>query len=114
MENTDPQVIKDEMTHQVGVFGYTPLHEAVASGKAEVLKYLLEQVGSLDVNCRANSGYTPLHLAVSSGNKRCVQLLLDHGADMSCTDEYGKTAKVMAEMIGRNFSIVKLLCSEGE
>ena len=101
------------MTYQAGVFGFTPLHEAVTSGKAEVLKYLLEHVGSPDVNCRANSGYTPLHLAVSSGNRRCVQLLLDHGANMSCTDEYGKTAKVTAE-IGRNSSIVKLLRSEGE
>lgn len=96
-----------------GVFGYTPLHEAVASGKPEVLQYLLKSTGNSNVNCPANSGITPLHLAVSNGHGRCVQELLAHGADISCADDYGNTPKQAAELRSKH-DIVKILQKEGE
>ena len=113
VEDIDPQVLGEKLANRKGVFGYTPLHEAVASGKPEVLKYLLDRTGNANVNCRANSGYTPLHLAASSGHGKCVRELLGHGADISCVDEYGKTPKQTAELSSKS-SIVKLLRSEGE
>ena len=96
-----------------GIFGYTPLHEAAASGKHEVLKYLLNKTSKTDVNYRANSGYTPLHLAAISGHDKCVRELLIHGADVSCVDEYGKTPSQAAELASKG-KIVNLLRSEGE
>ena len=106
----DQKSIEDKLANRKGVFGYTPLHESVASGHSEVLNFLLGRAG--DVNCRANSGYTPLHLAASSGHAGCVKVLLKHNADITATDEYGKTPKQTAELSSKN-SIVKLLRSEG-
>ncbi|MCG8624192.1 MAG: ankyrin repeat domain-containing protein, partial [Proteobacteria bacterium] len=109
----DVLCLSEMLANRKGVFGYTPLHEAVASGKPEVLRYLLDLTGNANVNCRAHSGYTPLHLAASSGHGKCVQELLTHGADISCVDEYGKTPKQTA-LLGSKHSIAKLLLSEGE
>ena len=106
----DQKSFDDMLANRKGVFGYTPLHESVASGHSEVLNFLLGRGG--DVNCRTKSGYTPLHLAASSGHMGCVKVLLKHNADITVTDEYGKTPKQPAELSSKN-SIVKLLRSEG-
>ncbi len=112
VEKLNDKALADKLANRKGVFGYTPLHEAVASGKAEVLDYLLEKTKNAHVNCRANSGYTPLHLAASSGHGDCVKKLLEHSADISIMDEYGKTPKQTAELSSKA-SIVRLLRSEG-
>ena len=109
-ENIGQKLLDEKLNNRKGVFGYTPLHEAVASGHSKVLSFLLGEGG--DVNCRANSGYTPLHLAASSGHADCVRVLLRKKADISMTDEYGKTPKQTAELSSKN-SIVRLLRSEG-
>ena len=113
VEKLDEKTLGERLANRKGVFGYTPLHEAVASGKADVLDYLLEKTNNTHVNCRANSGYTPLHLAASSGHGACVRKLLEHGADISITDEYGRTPKQTAELSSKA-SIVQLFRSEGE
>ena len=113
VEKLDDKALAEKLANRKGVFGYTPLHEAVASGRADVLDYLLEKTKNTHVNCRANSGYTPLHLAASSGHVECVKKLLEHSADISITDEYGKTPKQTAELSSKA-SIVRLLRSEGE
>ena len=110
VESLDTKTLEEKLANRKGVFGYTPLHEAVASGHAKVLDFLLKKAG--DVNCRANSGYTPLHLAASSGHAECVRVLLNNKADISMVDEYGKTPKQTAELSSKN-SIVRLLRSEG-
>ena len=112
VEKLDDKSLAEKLANRKGVFGYTPLHEAVASGKADVLDYLLKRTKDAHVNCRANSGYTPLHLAASSGHGLCVKKLLEHSADISITDEYGKTPKQTAELSSKA-SIVRLLRSEG-
>ena len=109
VEKLDEKTLGEKLANRKGALGYTPLHEAVARGKADVLDYLLEKTNT-HVNCRANSGYTPLHLAARSGHGACVRKLLEHRADISITDEYGKTPKQMA----KKASIVRLLRSEGE
>ena len=109
----DAKALEDRLANRKGTFGYTPLHEAVASGHHKVLDFLLGKAGDGHVNCRANSGYTPLHLAASSGHAECVRVLLKHNADISVTDEYGKTPKQTAEL-GSKISIVRILHSAGE
>ena len=109
----DKMMLDDRLANRKGVFGYTPLHEAVASGHHDALDYLLEKAGDSHVNCRANSGYTPLHLAASSGHSDCVRALLKHNADISVTDEYGKTPKQTAELSSKN-AIVRILRGAGE
>ena len=96
-----------------GIFSYTPLHEAVASGKPEVLNFLLDKTGNANVNCQTISGYTPLHLAASNGHVGCTKALLEHGADISRLDEYRKTPKQTAELCSKG-NIVRILRSEGE
>ena len=113
VEDMGPHVLGERLADRKGKFGYTPLHEAVASGKPEVIKFLLERTGNANVNCLASSGYTPLHLAASSGHMKCVRELLKHGADISCVDEYGKTPRQTAELSSKS-SMVKLLRSEGK
>ena len=110
---TDAKALEYRLENRKGFFGYTPLHEAVASGHHKVLDFLLGKAGDGHVNCRANSGYTPLHLAASSGHAECVRVLLMHNADISVTDEYGKTPKRTAELSSKN-SIVRILRSAGE
>lgn len=109
----DRMTLDDRLANRKGVFGYTPLHEAVASGHHDVLDTLLRKAGDSHVNCRANSGYTPLHLAASSGHGECVRVLLKHNADISVTDEYGKTPKQTAELSSKN-GIVRILRGAGE
>ena len=105
--------LEDRLANRKGVFGYTPLHEAVASGHYRVLDYLLVRAGDSHVNCRANSGYTPMHLAASSGHVDCVRVLLKHNADIAVMDEYGKTPKQTAELSSK-MPIVRVLRGAGE
>ena len=113
VEKLDEDALAEKLASRKGVFGYTPLHEAVASGKAEVFDYVLKRAGNAHVNCRANGGCTPLHLAASCGHRDCVNILLEHGADTAMIDEHGKTPKQTAELSSKR-SIVRLLQSEGK
>ncbi len=103
--------LKDHLNNRRGVFGYTPLHEAVSGNKPKVISYLCEK--GANVNSKAGSGYTPLHLAASAGHIDCVNILLECGADIRSTDDYGKTPKQTAGLSGKTSNIVKLLRSEG-
>ena len=114
IEKLGEDELAEKLSIRKGVFGYTPLHEAVASGKAYVLDYVLCRTENAHVNCRANRGhYTPLHLAAKNGHRDCVKTLLEHGADIAVIDKDGKTPKERAELSSKR-SIVQLLQSEGE
>ena len=112
VQNTDPQALSIKLATQKGVFGYTVLHEAVASKNTEILDYLLEQTEAASVNSAAKSGYTPLHMAASSGLVDSVRVLLKHNADVNCTDEYGRTPRSAARLSSKR-DTEKLLFSEG-
>ena len=110
VRHMDNNTLNKKLANRKGVFGFTPLHEAVAGGHHKVLDFLLKKGG--DVNCQANCGYTPLHLSASSGHVECVRVLLSHKADITIMDEYHKTPKQTAELSSKT-SIVHLLRSEG-
>jgi len=52
---TDHQELEAKLVSRRGVYGYTPLHEAVSNGHYKMLDMLVEH--GADVNCRANSKY---------------------------------------------------------
>ena len=113
VEKLSEEELTEKLATQKGMFhGYTPLHEAVASGNRAVLEFLLKKTNA-NVDCRAKRSYTPLHLAASMGHEECVKVLLNHGADVSLTDDYGKTPKQTAELSSKG-RIARLLRSEGE
>jgi ankyrin repeat protein len=57
---------------QQGINGYTPLHSAIQSGNAEVIRLLL--AAGADINLRDGNGRTPLDLALAK-NPMIAELL---------------------------------------
>lgn len=62
--------------------GDLPLHEAVASGRRELVKWLLDGRPS-QVNATNHEGRTPLHIAAATDNADLCRLLLDRGAEIN-------------------------------
>ena len=112
VEQLNEGELTESLTSLKGIFGYTPLHEAVAGGHHKLVDFLIKKTNGAHLNCRANRGYTPLHLAAKNGHKECVKVLLNHGADISLMDEYGKTPRQTTERSSKG--IARLLRSEGE
>lgn len=56
------------------------MHEAVASGRRELVKWLLDGRPS-QVNATNHEGRTPLHIAAATDNADLCRLLLDRGAE---------------------------------
>jgi ankyrin repeat protein len=70
--------------------GETPLLQAVAHGKIEIVSFLLEN--GADANFRSGfESQTPLECAIARGYEGCVKILLDKGADVNLRDEKGRT-----------------------
>ena len=71
--------------------GRTALHLA----SSEAVSLLLLQHGA-DVSAKATGvyrGMTPLHMAASVGNTEVVRVLIEHRANVSAEDDYGRTAE---------------------
>ncbi len=67
----------------------TLLHEAVGSGRKELVQCLLDK--GADVNAKEQRGWTPLHMAVDAGAWNIVELLLAKGAAVNAEDSQGAT-----------------------
>jgi ankyrin repeat protein len=72
----------------------TPLNAAVAAGRLEIARRLLEK--GADANAHQHGGITPLHQAAAAGNAEMVRLLLAHRADPSAISEDNRTPLGMA------------------
>lgn len=55
---------------------YTPLHAAVAAGKTECMRVLIE--AGADCEAKNVYGNTPLHIACLNGHAEAVKGLLEH------------------------------------
>mmetsp|Transcript_53844 Transcript_53844/g.93557 ORF Transcript_53844/g.93557 Transcript_53844/m.93557 type:complete len:1009 (+) Transcript_53844:87-3113(+) len=91
--------------------GRCPLHAAATSGKAEIVKLLLEAHAS--ANARSNNEETPLHHAVQVGAAHAVTALLEARADVGVArleDEH--TALELAILCGRA-AIIPILVERG-
>nr|NP_001247333.1 uncharacterized protein Dmel_CG42534, isoform D [Drosophila melanogaster]AFH06650.1 uncharacterized protein Dmel_CG42534, isoform D [Drosophila melanogaster] len=62
--------------------GDLPLHEAAASGRRELLEWLLAQRPK-QVNTTSNDGRSLLHIAAANDYTDMCKLLLDYGADVN-------------------------------
>jgi ankyrin repeat protein len=77
----------------------TPLQQAVAAGRTDVVGLMLEHCpeGAREINL---SGQTPLHLATVSGKIDIVRLLLEHWMEGQWEkDEIAKTALHLAAAV---------------
>ena len=70
--------------------GWTPLHYAASSGKAEIVQLLLEHYAYIDA--ASPNGSTPLMMAAMYGSPAAVNVLLDAGADPTLKNALGLTA----------------------
>ena len=92
--------------------GFRPIHEAVRSGSAKVVAYLLDRTS--DASCSDNDfGATPLHLACDdAGTASLVRLLLERGADPNAVDGQGWPPIAFAMRDGK-LKIVEMLLTHG-
>ncbi|XP_015690576.1 ankyrin repeat and protein kinase domain-containing protein 1-like isoform X1 [Oryza brachyantha] len=102
-----------ESLASVRIQAYGPLFEAAGSGKIDICKYLVEELG-FDVNAEAtrDSGMTPLFCAVLDGQEIAVRYFLDKGADPNKTDAAGYGPLHEAAKNGHD-EIARLLLSKG-
>jgi ankyrin repeat protein len=70
------------------------LHAAVAGGKLEIVRAVLE--AGADPNAQQQAGFRPMHEAGTKANRALAELLMKHGADPSLTSDDGKSALDLA------------------
>jgi len=85
----------------------SPLMYAAKGSFGETAAYLLENGAEVNVQSKKKS-ITALMLAAVSDNAELVSMLLEHGADTSLTDIFGRSALMLAEKKG-NSAVVELL-----
>jgi ankyrin repeat protein/beta-lactamase regulating signal transducer with metallopeptidase domain len=74
---------------------WTPLHYAVESGDARIVRLLSDN--DADINAPTTDGQTPLHIACECGHKDVVEMLVAKGADINAKDDKGQTALSLAK-----------------
>jgi len=74
------------------------LHAAVAGGKLEIVKTVLD--AGADANAQQQAGFRPIHEAGVKANRGLAELLLAHGADPSLPNDAGVTAIDLAREKG--------------
>ncbi|KFY47167.1 hypothetical protein V495_02075 [Pseudogymnoascus sp. VKM F-4514 (FW-929)] len=88
--------------------GYTPLYEAVRSGRLEAMQVLLAE--GADVNVELSNGETLLHVAAAAwkASVDVVRLLVEKGADTAAQDSRGMAPLDLAVSSG-NGDVERLL-----
>ncbi|XP_060566033.1 serine-rich adhesin for platelets-like isoform X2 [Ruditapes philippinarum] len=68
---------------------FAPLHCASLTGNADCISALLD--GGSDVNSRGFAGATALHITSYNNHEKATTVLLEHGANVTLTDDRGLT-----------------------
>ncbi|XP_052056323.1 2-5A-dependent ribonuclease [Apodemus sylvaticus] len=79
--------------------GWTPLHNAVQTGKVDIVNLLLHH--GADPHRRKKNGATPFIVAGINGNVDLLKILLSRGADINERDSNGFTAFMEAAEYGK-------------
>lgn len=92
--------------------GRSELHYAVADGKLERVKELVQQ--GMEVNFADRNGWTSLHFAAQNNDVETARFLLDSGAAVDPRDCYGNTPLFRAVFNSRgNGDLIALLRHHG-
>ncbi len=90
--------------------GFTPLIRAIAQGKAETVKVLLNGGADIQLACTyPKAPWSPLTFAAWRGNNELVAALLLRGANPRMRDPLGRTALIVATELGREMVVDGLL-----
>jgi cytohesin len=102
--------VNAKLPHTDSMGELTPLHYAVKSGDARIVRLFIEK--GADINAPKTDGQTPLYIACECGHKDVVELLLAKGADLNVEDNKRQTALSLAKKQGHD-EIVELLRRHG-
>ena len=86
------------------------LHYAVKNNLIEIAQLLIDRGSNINFQEQKHSGQTPLMEACNTGVIQMVKLLVEHGADLSIKDDFGRNAVDHAKKVGQS-QIVKYLKS---
>lgn len=92
--------------------GKTALMVAAETGRAEMVKYLLDRGAAVNVK-DARFSATPLMWATLANNSKVTKLLLEHGADPKVRESQGGTTPLHAAAGRGNLESVRLLLAKG-
>ena len=77
------------MNHQ-DEFGRSPLHVAAAVDYADMVEFILEHGGNIDIRTKGEE-QTAIHYAARSDAINSIQMLLGHGANIDARDSRNRT-----------------------
>lgn len=88
--------VSPEMYVEKDDTGKTALHMASANNHLDIVKYIVEQLATLDnkvelVNTKNEEGNTPLHWAALNGNLEVVEVLVNNGGDCKIKNNVNRT-----------------------
>ena len=84
-------IIANLKYHNIKIEDYSVLHIAAFANCLDVVCFLLEEYGDIDINVTDDERLTPLHLAYLCGHTEIAQVLIQHGADMYAVDIHNCT-----------------------
>lgn len=90
----DPNAVQPTMGASYDA-GCTPFHIAVVSGRAGLIRLLLEKGANISSR-KKDDGETPLITAVRIGRTDIIGLMLEAGGDVNASDDDGTTALMYA------------------
>ncbi|GAM43858.1 hypothetical protein TCE0_060r19013 [Talaromyces pinophilus] len=94
--------------HHKDCFDRGMLHGAACNGRSEIIEILLEFDPTLDINMQDVNGKTTLHDVARLGYEGTAKVLLDHGADPTIKDKFGRTPIRIAREVNHS-EILQLL-----
>ena len=89
----------------------TPLHEACATGRVDIVQLLLRN--NANPNTLNSSGLTPLCVAAVNGHVEIVDILLKAGAQADLQRAYNDWTPLFFAAVGGHFNVVELLLKYG-
>ena len=94
-----------------GEYGKTPMHSAATAGNMEIVQFLLDNGGEVDIADDIVAD-TPLHCCSFAGHIEIVKALIEHGADVNAMNRKRNTPLHRAAAAG-NVQVAKILIDNG-
>ena len=87
----NPHTTTEDVLREFQSEGKTIFHVAASSGRPNILRFLLDQIGDKTsvVNKQDKNGFSPLIFATISESSECMQELIKHGASVNVANSTG-------------------------